>query len=109
MEPMSVYYVHAWPLPNTPTFETKSPLKISPRHRVDAELFYLSRIARESYLSDAARNAAHPRWVELCERESRSKRYLLVMRTLRFGSHPYLVQCTVLPTSIQVRRPRTTS
>jgi len=44
--------------------------KISPRHRVDAELFYLSRIARETHPSDAARNVAHPRWAELCECES---------------------------------------
>ncbi|KAH9180398.1 hypothetical protein EDB89DRAFT_2238261 [Lactarius sanguifluus] len=68
------YYVHAWLLPDTqrlkPNFAQYIvffPLKITPRHRVDAELFYLSRIARESHLSDAARNAAHPRWVELCE------------------------------------------
>ncbi|KAH9060015.1 hypothetical protein EDB87DRAFT_1618027 [Lactarius vividus] len=50
-----------------PRLRTLDGTSISPRHRVDAELFYLSRIARESHLSDAARNAAHPRWVELCE------------------------------------------
>lgn len=50
-----------------PRLRTLDGTSISPRHRVDAELFYLSRIARESYLSDAARNAAHPRWVELCK------------------------------------------
>jgi len=50
-----------------PRLRTLDGTSISPRHRVDAELFYLSRVARESYLSDAARNAAHPRWLELCE------------------------------------------
>lgn len=50
-----------------PRLQTLDGTSIGPRHRVDAELFYLSRIARESFLSDAARNAAHPRWVELCE------------------------------------------
>jgi hypothetical protein len=80
MEPPSVHYVHAWLLPDTQRLKPNDaihyfpPLKINPRHRVDAELFYLSRIARESYLSDAARNAAHPRWVELCKRKSCSKR-----------------------------------
>lgn len=80
MEPLSVYYVHAWLLLDTQRLKQNypiryvSPFKITQRHRIDAELFYLSRTARESYLSDAARNAAHPRWVELCERESCSKR-----------------------------------
>ena len=80
MEPPSVHYVHGLLLPDTQRLKpyclihSFSMLKISPRHRVDAELFYLSRIARESYLSDAARHAAHPRWAELCERKSSSTR-----------------------------------
>jgi len=40
---------------------------VSQHQRVDAELLYLSRVARESFPSDAARVAAHPRWAELCE------------------------------------------
>jgi len=44
--------------------------KISERQRVDAELLYLSHIAREFFPSDAARAAAHPRWAELCKGKS---------------------------------------
>ncbi|KAI0273469.1 hypothetical protein BC834DRAFT_990854 [Gloeopeniophorella convolvens] len=40
---------------------------ISQRQRIDAELFYLSSIARVAYPSEAARSAAHPRWAALCE------------------------------------------
>ncbi|KAI0306717.1 hypothetical protein B0F90DRAFT_1623181 [Multifurca ochricompacta] len=50
-----------------PRLRTLDGTSISQRQRIDAELFYLSRIARESYSSDAARGADHPRWVELCE------------------------------------------
>ncbi len=42
-------------------------IQISQRQRVDAELLYVSRTAREHFPSDAARAAAHPRWAELCK------------------------------------------
>jgi hypothetical protein len=45
-------------------------MKISQRHRIDAELLYLSRTAHEHFPSDSARAAAHPRWAELCEGQS---------------------------------------
>jgi hypothetical protein len=47
-----------------------APFKISRRQRVDAELFYLSRVAHESFPSDAARSATHPRWTGLCQGQS---------------------------------------
>ncbi|KAI9460039.1 hypothetical protein F5148DRAFT_1217935 [Russula earlei] len=40
---------------------------VNQRQRIDAELFYLSRVARESFSSDVARAVTHPRWAELCE------------------------------------------
>jgi hypothetical protein len=51
-----------------------APFKISRRQRVDAELFYLSRVAHESFPSDAARSAAHPRWTGLCQGQSRFRK-----------------------------------
>ncbi|VDB82704.1 unnamed protein product [Peniophora sp. CBMAI 1063] len=40
---------------------------VSDRQRTDAELFYISMVARMEYPSDEARNLAHPRWTALCQ------------------------------------------
>jgi len=54
-------------LVNRTTIPSSIDFKIGQRQRVDAELLYVSRTARESFPSDAARATAHPRWTELCE------------------------------------------
>ncbi|KAF7322374.1 CAP-Gly domain-containing protein [Mycena chlorophos] len=44
---------------------------ISPKERVDSELFYLSHVALHGPPSEDARVAAYPRWVALCEKHGR--------------------------------------
>ncbi|KZV65417.1 hypothetical protein PENSPDRAFT_655794 [Peniophora sp. CONT] len=52
---------------------------VSDRQRTDAELFYISMVARTGYPSDEARDLAHPRWVALCQKHETATETRLVV------------------------------
>jgi hypothetical protein len=52
-----------------PALLIHSVFQISERERTNAELFYLSLVARTPYKSEMDRHADHPRWETLCKRK----------------------------------------
>ncbi|KAA1469385.1 hypothetical protein DENSPDRAFT_773147 [Dentipellis sp. KUC8613] len=50
-----------------PSLRVLDSTPISPHQRTDAELFYLSSVAREPFESETARRLSHPRWETLCK------------------------------------------
>ena len=64
------YHIHfAW--------QWLTSLQISSRERRDSELFYLTHIAKRGPASDTEREHAFPRYLELCESESRQSNFVL--------------------------------
>lgn len=43
--------------------------QVTPKERVDSEIFYLTQIAQNNYSSKGDIVREHPRWVELCGSE----------------------------------------
>ncbi|KAH7107600.1 RNI-like protein, partial [Auriculariales sp. MPI-PUGE-AT-0066] len=55
-------------IPRFPLLQKLDGTRISPAQRQDAELFYLSLVSREEFLSEQDRERAHPQWRALCEK-----------------------------------------